>query len=112
MRVCRISARLFSALSKAPENVLDYGVRDSTGNEADGRLVRVVGVVGPVGAVVAVVVVVVVVPAVVAAAIAEGYGDSSTVAITIAAARPVRIGYWFCRSSLAFMHVANPVVST
>ena len=73
MRVCRISARLFSALSKAPENVLDYGVRDSTGNEADGRLVRVVGVVGPVGAVVAVVVVVVVVPAVVAAAIAEGY---------------------------------------
>ena len=127
----RISARLFSALSKAPKNVLDYGVRDSTGNEADGRLVRVVGVVGPVGAVMAVVVVVVVVPAVVAAAIAEGYAakvswsqeglpakcdsfsrDSSTVAITIAAARPVRIGYWFCRSSLAFMHVANSVVST
>ena len=66
-----ISAWLFLALPKAIENVLDYRVRDSAGNEADGRLVWVIGVIGPVGAVVAVVVVVV--PAVVAAAIAEGY---------------------------------------
>ena len=56
-------------LPDIPEYVLHDRVRDRTGNEPDGGLVRVIRVVGPV----IVIVVVVVVSAVVTAAVAEGY---------------------------------------
>merc|ERR1719151_115369 len=94
---------LFLTLPDILEDALRNRICYGSGNEPDGRLVRVIRVV--------VIVVVVVVSAVLvtAAAVAEGYGDSAVpvavpIAIAIAISIAVRFGNGVSCSGLTFSH--------